>query len=148
MMGMTLSRRYHFSAAHRLHSVHFSEEDNRKIYGPCMRDHGHNYYLWISVCGTISPETGVLMDVRALDALVKHHVLSKVDHYTLNAAQLGVLSPAGGADPGWIATTENLVLLIQSWLRPVLPSGVSLERVRLYESAANSCELPESPARC
>lgn len=83
---ISLTRVYRFSAAHRLVSPYFSEDENRKIYGKCSHSsgHGHNYILKVTVRGEVDPLTGMVANVDELDRIVKEHVLDKLDHKNLN----------------------------------------------------------------
>ena len=86
MPKVFLTRRYKFSAAHRLHSETLSEEENRRVYGKCNNPagHGHNYCLEVTVTGPVDPETGMCSDVEELDRVVKESVIEKLDHKHLN----------------------------------------------------------------
>lgn len=81
-----LTRKYHFSAAHRLHSDHLSEEENKKIFGKCNNfyGHGHNYILEVTVEGEVDPVTGMIVDLAELDKAVEQEIISKFDHKHLN----------------------------------------------------------------
>lgn len=122
-----LTRRLEFSAAHRLHSDALSDEENRALYGPCHRLHGHNYVLEVTVRGPVDPSTGMVMDLNRLAQLLEEQVFSEVDHRNLEQ------------DVPWLAgtitTAENVAAEIWVRLHPRL--GGLLHRVRLFESAAN-----------
>ena len=81
-----LTRRYRFSAGHRLHNDAMSAEENRRVYGKCNNPngHGHNYILEVTVAGAIDPATGMIFDLGALDGIVAERVLDKFDHKNLN----------------------------------------------------------------
>ena len=81
-----LTRRFRFSAGHRLHSDALNPEENLRIYGKCNNPngHGHNYVLEVTVSGTIDPATGMIFDLVALDGIVAERVLDKFDHKNLN----------------------------------------------------------------
>ncbi|MEW6543799.1 MAG: 6-carboxytetrahydropterin synthase [Nitrospirota bacterium] len=122
----SLTRRYHFSAAHRLASPKLSGADSQRLFGSCLTDegHGHNYVLHVTVCGKIHPETGMVTDLRALDAAVQDRVVRRFDHRDLNQ------------DPDLAdraATGENLVRLVWDLLVKALPAG-RLEKVGLAET--------------
>ena len=85
MGDLRLTRSYHFSAGHRLENPALGEEENARIYGPCYRQHGHNYLLEVTVGGELDPVTGMSADLAAVDAAVEAAVLSRVDHYDLSA---------------------------------------------------------------
>jgi len=91
-MRVTISRKAHFNAAHRLHNAHWSEEQNTKIFGKCNNPHyhGHNYDLVVSVTGDIDPDTGYVMDAKILKDLIKSEVEVALDHKNLNIEGSGV----------------------------------------------------------
>jgi 6-pyruvoyltetrahydropterin/6-carboxytetrahydropterin synthase len=135
-----VTRAYHFSAAHRLASDAFSDEQNVEVYGQCFRQHGHNYLLEVTVAGALDPATGMSVDIRAVDRAVKTAVLDRVDHYDLSATVPALA--------GVITTGENLVRTFWQWLEGALPPG-SLRRVTLVETANNVFEYcgESAPAR-
>jgi 6-pyruvoyltetrahydropterin/6-carboxytetrahydropterin synthase len=138
-----LTRRYRFSAGHRLHNDRFSAEENRRIYGKCNNPngHGHNYLLEVTVAGSIDPATGMVFDLAALDGIVTERVLDKLDHKNLNLDMENFRAQ--------VPTTENLCLEIYNLLRHPLEQagaerGLQLDRVRLEETSLNSFEfVPE-----
>ena len=89
-MKVYLTRRYLFSASHRLHNPALSEAANREIYGKCNHPHGHghNYFLEVTLSGPIAPETGMLCDLAALDSAVNREVLDRFDHQNLNLLRI------------------------------------------------------------
>jgi 6-pyruvoyltetrahydropterin/6-carboxytetrahydropterin synthase len=135
---LRLKRRYHFAAAHRLHSACLSDDENATLYGPCnhLNGHGHNYEMEVCLSGQPHPETQMLMDLTDLDALVEQHVLSHVDHRFLDK-DVSFLACT-------ITTAENLARAFSQILRPVLPSGVKLHSVQIQETANNTARF--SPA--
>jgi len=138
-----LTRRYRFSAGHRLHNDAFSAEENRRIYGKCNNPngHGHNYLLEVTVAGKIDPATGMVFDLGALDGIVAGRVLEKLDHKNLNLDMENFRTQ--------VPTTENLCVEIYKLLRNPIEGagadrGLQLERVRLEETSMNSFEfVPE-----
>jgi 6-pyruvoyltetrahydropterin/6-carboxytetrahydropterin synthase len=120
-----LTRRYHFSAGHRLENPALGAEENRHLYGQCYRQHGHNYHVEVTVAGTLDPVTGIV------DAAVKAGVLDRVDHYDLSATVPEL--------DGVITTGENLARTFWQWLEPVLPAG-RLQRVAVVETDNNVFE--------
>jgi 6-pyruvoyltetrahydropterin/6-carboxytetrahydropterin synthase len=131
-MKVYLTRRYLFSASHRLHNPALSDAANCETYGKCNHPygHGHNYFLEVTVSGPIAPDTGMLCDLAALDSAVSREVLSRFDHQNLN--QLQDFSSI-------IPTTENLAIQIQQILsRTSLPAH--LEGIRIEETSNNSFE--------
>jgi 6-pyruvoyl-tetrahydropterin synthase len=85
-MKVTVIRKEHFNAAHRLHNPNWSDEKNADIFGKCNNPnfHGHNYDLHVSLRGDIDPDTGYVYDMKVLSDLIKEHVLNKFDHKNLN----------------------------------------------------------------
>ena len=77
---MQLTRVYHFSAGHRLENPRLGAEENARLYGQCYRQHGHNYYLEVTVQGEPDPVTGMLVDITRIDDVVRPVVLKQVDH--------------------------------------------------------------------
>ena len=128
-MPIRLERRYRFSASHLYHRPQWSEEENRARFGKCAQlpGHGHNYRLYLTVEGEIDPETGFVVDLGALDALVGERILEVLDHQHLNAA---VPEFAPGGD---IPTSENLVRWVRGRLEGRLPAGARLARIRVEE---------------
>jgi 6-pyruvoyltetrahydropterin/6-carboxytetrahydropterin synthase len=125
-----LTRSYHFSAGHRLASPTLDADENARLYGPCARPHGHNYYLEVTVAGRPDPVTGMAADLGHLDAAVERIVLDAVDHRTLEDAPLLL---------GVISTGEGLARAFWKALSPALPSG-QLVRVVVQETAKNRFE--------
>lgn len=129
-----VTRRYAFCASHRLHSARLSEKQNQALYGKCNNPygHGHNYQLEVTVSGPIHQETGRIIDLSALDSLVKKHVLEPFDHRNLNQESIFFQQ--------LVPTTENLCVIIENQLREALSGafpGVALQRIRIYETARN-----------
>ena len=126
---MTLQRRYRFSASHLYRRPEWSEAENRARFGKCanLPGHGHNYRLFVTVSGEIDAESGFLIDLGRLDALVQEHVVERLDHQHLNAALPEFVE--GGAIP----SSENLVRWIHDELVSRLPAGNRLEKLRLEE---------------
>src|ERR1700760_710046 len=104
-MRAYLSRRYSFSASHRLHSDALSEEENRTVYGKCNNPHGHghNYALEVTVSGQVNPATGMVCNLVDLDGAVRSEIIERFDHVNLN------LRPEFASD---VPTTENLSEII------------------------------------
>jgi 6-pyruvoyltetrahydropterin/6-carboxytetrahydropterin synthase len=128
----SVTRRYQFAAAHRLHTDLLSEEQNWKVFGKCNNPngHGHNYVLFVTVRGPIDPQTGCVIDAAELDRIVRDTVVARFDHQDLNH------DPAFA---GRTTTGENLVLLIWDLLVVTLPAG-QLEKVGLIETRDNYFE--------
>jgi 6-pyruvoyltetrahydropterin/6-carboxytetrahydropterin synthase len=127
-----LTRRYSFSASHRLYSPRLSEGENRRIYGKCSNPygHGHNYVVEVTVSGAVDPATGMVAHLGELDAFVAREVLEPFDHTYLNEES--------AAFRDRVPTAENLCMEIYNRLQAF--SGARLERVRLEETSLNSFE--------
>jgi len=136
-MRAYLSRRYRFSAAHRLHSDAYSEEKNWETYGKCNNPHGHghNYVVEVTAGGRVDAQTGMVCDMVKLDEAVQKNIVSRFDHANLNLDE-------GFRDV--VPTTENLCIEIHRKLSSVFVSGalgrVDLVRVRVEETKNNSFE--------
>jgi 6-pyruvoyltetrahydropterin/6-carboxytetrahydropterin synthase len=131
-MKAYLTRRYRFSASHRLHSSEMSAEENRATYGKCNNPHGHghNYSLEVTVSGPVDQSTGMVCNLVDLDGVVEMEVLSRYHLSNLNTLQeFAQLVP----------TTENLSVEIFEILQRNFPQA-HLERVRLEETMMNSFE--------
>ena len=135
-----LTRRYRFSASHRLHSDKLSETANRELYGKCNNPygHGHNYVLEVTVGGPLNTQSGQVADVNALDALVSRTVLDQFDNKNLNAD----IHEFGAAVP----TSENIAGVIEERLKREWKAAFPgdwplLDRVLLRETRKNSFEL-------
>ena len=125
-----ITRVYHFSAAHRLESPRLSADANAALYGPCARQHGHNYYVEVTLAGVPDAVTGMAVDLGLVDAAVGDRLLQQVDHQTLESAP---------ALAGVITTGEGLARAFWDVLAPALPPG-TLRRVRVVETAKNRFE--------
>ncbi|WP_010252897.1 6-pyruvoyl trahydropterin synthase family protein [Myroides injenensis] len=129
-MRLTISRKAHFNAAHRLFRKEWSDEKNQRIFGKCNNPnyHGHNYELIVHVTGELDEETGFVMDLKELSDLIKQEIEEAFDHKNLN------LDVPEFAD--LIPTAENIAIVIWRKLRPFIPKDKDLEVV-LYETARN-----------
>lgn len=129
-MKVTVSRKAHFNAAHRLFRKDWSMEKNNAIFGKCNNPnyHGHNYELIVSVTGEIDQETGFVIDVKILSDLIKEHIENAFDHKNLNLDVLDFenLNP----------TAENISVIIWQKLRTHINLNLDLEVV-LYETPRN-----------
>jgi len=135
-MKAHLTRRYMFSAAHRLHSDAMSAEENRSTYGKCNNPygHGHNYALEVTVSGPVDEHTGMVCNLVDLDEFVQREILERFDHQNMN------MLPDFERE---VPTTENLCIriyeIVQRGFRPA-----HLEKVRLEETMMNSFEYAGS----
>ncbi len=136
---ITLTRRYRFSASHRLHAVSLNEQQNEELYGKCNNPfgHGHNYILDVSVEGPVDGDTGKLLITGQLDELVDRAVLKHFEHRNINLdlPEFQKLVP----------TTENISVVIARMLADEWPSAMplttSLSRLAVEETARNSFEI-------
>ena len=131
---MKLTRRYRFSASHRLDTPALSAEENRKLYGKCNNPygHGHDYVLDVTVAGS-PDESGQIVSREALDDLVGDRILARFDHRNLNT-DIPELK-------GVVATTESLAVVIEKALNDRWPLPAKLDRVRISETERNIFEL-------
>lgn len=138
---ITVTRRYHFSASHRLHIEELTDEENRELYGKCNNPygHGHDYTLEVTASGTPDPETGVLVFREDLDRLVRECILSQFAGRNIN---LDLPDFAAGLVP----TTENIALVIgreleKNWPNYLGDSLSVLRRIHIQETPRNGFEL-------
>lgn len=129
-MRVTVHRKAHFNAAHRLYRKDWDDATNLKVFGKCSNPnyHGHNYELIVSVTGNIDPETGFVMDLKILKDLIRTEVEDEFDHKNLNVevAEFKDLNP----------TAENISVVIWNKLRKQIQETHDLE-VTLYETPRN-----------
>lgn len=132
-MKISLTRRYNFSASHRLHTPKLGEAENQRIYGKCSNPygHGHNYVLEVTLTGPVDPETGMIANLAGLDPFVQREVIEPFDHKFLNEEV-----PEFRAE---VATTENLCREIFRRLKGF--PAARLEKVRIEETSKNSFEM-------
>ena len=136
-MKAYLSRRYRFSASHRLHSDQMSEAENRATYGKCNNPHGHghNYVLEVTLSGQVD-ENGMVCNLVDLDECVHRQVVTKFDIENLNSRE--EFSDA-------VPTTENLCTVIFDLLKQDILkrkfTSAHLEKVKLEETMMNSFEV-------
>jgi len=127
---ITISRKAHFNAAHRLYRKDWSFEKNDEIFGKCNNPnfHGHNYELIVSVTGEIDTETGYVIDMKVLKDIIKREVEDAFDHKNLNleVPEFADLNP----------TAENIAVVIYNKMKSKLDSKLDLE-ITLYETPRN-----------
>jgi len=131
-MRAHLTRRYWFSASHRLHCDAMTGQENRAVYGKCNNPHGHghNYALEVTVAGPVDAKTGMICNLADLDEFVNREIIERFGHENLNT-----LSEFQGIVP----TTENLCIELYN----VLERGfrqAQIEKVRMEETMLNSFE--------
>lgn len=137
-MKLLLTRRYRFSASHRLHSAQLADEENRRIYGKCNNPygHGHNYAVEAAFSGPVDPATGMIANLCELDAFVEREVIEPFDHKYLNE-EIAEFSRR-------VPTTENVC--IEIFRRLSRFPRAKLERVLVEETGLNSFEYRGEPA--
>ncbi|HET9281546.1 MAG TPA: 6-carboxytetrahydropterin synthase [Candidatus Angelobacter sp.] len=131
-MKAYLTRRYWFSASHRLHSEDFSAAENQAVYGKCNNPHGHghNYALEVTVGGQVDQQTGMVCNLVDLDRFVQEKILERFDHQNLNT-----LTEFKRVVP----TTENLCVEVYGILQQGFHHA-KVEKVRVEETMLNSFE--------
>lgn len=129
-----LGRRYHFSAAHRLHAAGLTEEENRAAYGKCNNPfgHGHNYVVEVVFGGKIDGVTGMVTDLGALDEFARRELLGVVDFGNLNELEMFA---------GLVPTTENLTVAVHRIFSGF--AGAELVGVHVEETGKNGFDLGE-----
>jgi len=136
-MRVSVYRRAHFNAAHRLHNPNWSDEKNREVFGLCNSPnyHGHNYEMEVKVTGEVNPETGYLIDLGVLKDIIKTQIEHRFDHKNLNldTEEFKNLNP----------TAEHICYVIWNILRAHLEEQYEI-MVRLYETPRNFVEYPAS----
>ena len=132
---VSVFRKEHFNAAHRLYNAGWDQARNEKIFGKCALPnyHGHNYEMEVKVTGEPDNETGYVIDLKFLSGLIRKEVVEKFDHKNLNldTEEFRHVNP----------TAENIVIVIYDLLRPHIDSAFDLQ-VRLYETPRNFVEYP------
>ena len=134
MPRVRITRRLHFSAAHRLARPEWSDDRNSRVFGDCANAnwHGHNYELEVTVSGPVDAETGYVMDLKDLKDLVNRRVVDDLDHRNLNL------------DVPWlegvIPSTENLVVKVWERIAPLIPPPAKLDRLVLWETPRHRVE--------
>jgi 6-pyruvoyltetrahydropterin/6-carboxytetrahydropterin synthase len=128
-MKAHLSRRYHFSASHRLHTESYDPTQNLAVFGKCNNPHGHghNYTVQVTLSGQVDPTTGMVCDLGELDAFARTNLLDRFDHANLNTLD---------SFANKVSTTENLSIEIYRIFQSF--TGAHLERVHIEETSNNS----------
>ena len=135
-MKITVIRKGHFNAAHRLYNKKWDMAKNDAIFGLCNNPnlHGHNYEIEVHVTGEVDPETGFVIDLKILKDLIKYEIHDRFDHKNLNedCPEFKDLNP----------TAENIALVIYKLLKEKLDKKFEL-KIRLYETNKNFVEVKE-----
>jgi 6-pyruvoyltetrahydropterin/6-carboxytetrahydropterin synthase len=134
-MRVSVFRKEHFNAAHRLHNPAWDDATNKQVFGKCNLPHyhGHNYEVIVQVTGEVDAQTGYVMDMKVLSDLINEQVLERFDHKNLNldTEEFSNLNP----------TAENIAVVIYNLLRPHISNDKDL-KIRLYETERNYVEYP------
>lgn len=132
---LSVYRKEHFNAAHRLYNPHWDDQKNYAVFGKCSNPHfhGHNYELIVKVTGEVDPVTGYVIDMKRLSDLIQEHVIELFDHKNLNldVDAFRQMNPSA----------ENICVVIHDILRRHLEPSLDLQ-VRLYETERNFVEYP------
>jgi 6-pyruvoyltetrahydropterin/6-carboxytetrahydropterin synthase len=135
MNKVYITRRETFNAAHKLWQPNWTEEKNNEVFGRCANKnwHGHNFVLFVTVCGDPDPETGFVMNLKDLSSIIKQEVTEKLDHKNLNL-DVPFLE-------GIMASTENIAIAIWEILEPKIATfGAELSKIKLVETENNFVE--------
>ena len=135
MKTVQVIRRERFNAAHRLFNPNWSDQKNEQIFGKCANKnwHGHNYTLFVTVEGTVDPDTGYVIDLKVLSDIIKNRIVDKIDHKNLNL-EVDFMKDT-------ITTAENIAIKIYEELKSdIQATGNNLYSVKLYETENNYVE--------
>lgn len=136
-MRISIFRKAHFNAAHRLYVDSWTKEQNESVFGLCCSPnfHGHNYDIEVKVTGEVDPVTGILMNLKDLKDIIQKHIEDRFDHKNLNLdiEEFKTLNPSA----------ENVCFIIHKILREHIDADLDLQ-VRLYETPRNFVEYPAS----
>lgn len=132
---VSVYRKEHFNAAHRLNNPAWDEATNQKVFGKCNNPfyHGHNYELIVKLTGAVNEDTGYVMDMKVLSDVVQEEIIERFDHKNLNedCAEFKNLNP----------TAENIAITIYNLLKSKINSNLEMN-IRLYETERNFVEYP------
>lgn len=134
---VTVYRKEHFNAAHRLYNPAWDNAKNNEVFGLCNNPHfhGHNYDLVVKVTGPVDPETGYVVNLKTLSTIIKKEILERYDHHNLNLDTDEFNMDKGGVNP----TAENIAVVIWQRLRDKIEAHLKLTVV-LYETERNIVE--------
>lgn len=135
MKRVSVFRREHFNAAHKIYNPEWSDEKNLEVFGKCSyaNYHGHNYEMEVKLTGEINPKTGYVFDLKVLSELFKAEIVELFDHKNLNL-DIPVFKEL-------IPTAENICVVIYEILREKIDQKFDI-RVRLFETERNYVEYP------
>ena len=132
---VSVFRKEHFNAAHRLHNPAWDEDKNDQVFGKCNNPnfHGHNYELVVKISGDPAADTGFVIDLKYLSDVINETVIEKLDHKNLNldVPEFADLNP----------TAENIAIIIYKILREEIDKNLDMQ-IRLYETPRNFVEYP------
>jgi 6-pyruvoyltetrahydropterin/6-carboxytetrahydropterin synthase len=132
-MKVTVCRKVHFNAAHRLYNPEWDDKRNAEMFGKCNNPnyHGHNYDLIVKVTGEVDPLTGFVIDIKILKEILETHIIERLDHRNLNldVAEFKNLNP----------TAENIAVVIWDILRTKIDMALNI-KVILFETERNFVE--------
>lgn len=132
---VSVFRKEHFNAAHRLHNPNWSDDKNKIVFGKCNNPnfHGHNYELIVKLTGPQNPETGYVFDLKVLSDIIREEIISRFDHRNLNidTEEFKNLNP----------TAENIAIVIYDKLRQRIEEQYDI-KITLYETERNFVEYP------
>jgi len=127
---ITVCRKAHFNATHRLHNPNWDDDKNERVFGKCNNEnyHGHNYDLIVNVTSEINPETGYVIDLGLLSQIIKEHIENRYDHKNLylDVDDFNDLNPSA----------ENIAIRIWKILREQLDDNFDIA-IELYETERN-----------
>jgi len=132
MTSVRITRRATFAAAHILCRPEWPDEKNREVFGACATDHGHNYVVEVTVTGALDQETGMVVNLKHVDSVLRREFIDSVDHRHLNR-DVDFLR-------GIVPTAENIALAAFHRLEPHFKPA-RLVRLRLVESENNAAEV-------
>jgi 6-pyruvoyltetrahydropterin/6-carboxytetrahydropterin synthase len=135
MKKVSVFRKEHFNAAHRLHNPSLSDTENAKIFGKCnnVNYHGHNYDLTVKLTGEVDVTTGYVYDMKLLSDIIKENILDRFDHKNLNLD----VKEFEGLNP----TAENIAITIYEILKSKIENRYEI-KILLYETERNFVEYP------
>lgn len=136
-MRVSVFRKAHFNAAHRLHNKNWSDEKNKEVFGLCNNEfyHGHNYEFEVKLTGEVDPNTGLVYDLGKLKDLIKLEIEDRLDHKNLN------LEVPEFKD--LIPSAEHICYIVYQILREKIPQDLDLQ-IKLWETSRNYVQYPAS----
>jgi len=129
---MKITKRFHFSASHRLFNPALEKSENESLFGACHRAHGHNFIIDVTVEGRVNPKTGMIVNFHDLKATVHTEVIQYLDHkdFEMDIPEFRTK----------VQTAENLALIIWKRLSGKFPKGIKLSKICIAETPDNWVE--------